>query len=75
MQTPEGVLTLVLTGLCDGENQCKDTGGSGLVAVTSVGRVFLAPRSLRPYTAEIWGGIIDSVQFQPENELENQQNH
>lgn len=36
MQTPEGVLTLVLAGLHDGENQCSDTDGSELVAMTSV---------------------------------------
>lgn len=35
MQTPEGVL--MLAGPCDGENQCADTGGSQLVAATSVG--------------------------------------
>lgn len=55
MQTPEGVLMLVLAGLCDGQNQCSDTNGSEPVAATSVGRVFLAPRFLRPYTAAIWG--------------------
>lgn len=72
MQTPEEVLTLVLAGLHDGENQCSDTDGSELVAMTSVGRVFLAPRSLRPYTAGIWGCFIHPVQLQPENKLENQ---
>lgn len=38
-----------------GENQCNDTDGGQLVAASSVGRAFLAPGFLRPYTAGIWG--------------------
>lgn len=62
MQTPGGVLVLVLSGLCDGENQCNDTDGSELVAATSVGRAFLPPRFLGPYTAGVWGCFVDRVQ-------------
>lgn len=44
MPTPEGVLMLVLAGLCDGENQCADTDGSELEHFCS---------SSFPYTAGI----------------------